>query len=130
MENKVSAYNLLDILESSVFKAKENIQHQYIENIKSYFNEDGSPKLISVNTDSKTIPIPTMCLTNLRPINIKSINIDFNCAIEGVENNDLMLNLSKDETMAHININIILNSEEPPEGVMRVNDILISEYIP
>lgn len=130
MENKVTAYNLMDILESSVSKAKENIQRQYINNIKSYFNNDNTPKLINININSKIISIPQMCITNLNPISIKNVNINFDCCIEGIENNELMLNLSKDDTKPKINISIVLNSEETPEAVMRINDRLISEYIP
>lgn len=130
MENKVTAYNLMDILESSVSKAKENIQRQYINNIKSYFNDDNTPKLINININSKIISIPQMCITNLNPISIKNVNINFDCCIEGIENNELMLNLSKDDTKPKINISIVLNSEETPEAVMRINDRLISEYIP
>ena len=130
MENKVTAYNLMDILESSVSKAKENIQRQYINNIKSYFNDDNTPKLINININSKIISIPQMCITNLNPISIKNVNINFDCCIEGIENNELMLNLSKDDTKPKINLSIVLNSEETPEAVMRINDRLISEYIP
>lgn len=129
MEDKVSAYNLLDILESSVLKAKQDIDRQYMENIKSHFNEDGTPKQILVSTSSKNLTIPTMCLTNLRPLNVKSVAINFNCSIEDIKNNDLILNLAKNETKNSIHISIVMNSEEPPETIMRVNDMLILEYI-
>lgn len=130
MENKVTAYNLMDILESAVSQARENIQRQYINNIKSYFNDDNTPKLINININSKIISIPQMCITNLTPIGVKTVNINFDCCIEGIENNELMLDLSKDDTKPKINISIVLNSEEPPEAVMRINDKLISEYVP
>jgi len=129
MESKVSAYNLLDIVETAVSKAKKNIDFQYINHIKSYFNEDNTPKLINVDINSKIVSIPEFCMTNIKPLNVKSVSINFECCLEGVENNNLMLNLLKDDTKNKININIIFNSEEVSESVMRINDMLISEYI-
>lgn len=129
MENKVAAYNLLNIIESSVSKAKKDIEYQHILYIKSYFNEDNTPKMINVDINSKIISIPEICLANLKPINVKSVNISFDCCIEGIENNELMLNLLKDDTKNKIDINITLNSEEASESVMRINDMLISEYM-
>lgn len=130
MENKISAYNLLDIIEVAVSKAKKDIEYQYINYIKSYFNKDNTPKLINMNINSKIVSIPEICMTNLNPINVKTVNIDFDCGLEGIENNDLMLCLLKDNTKNKININITLNSEDIPESIMRINDMLISEYIP
>lgn len=130
MGNKISAYNLLDIIETAVSKARENIEHQYINNIKSYFNDNNTPKLINIDINSSIISIPEICVANLKPINVKSVNINFDCCLESIENNELMLNLSRDDTKEKININITLNCEKAPEGVMRINDRLISEYIP
>jgi hypothetical protein len=130
MENKISAYNLLDIIEVAVSKAKKDIEYQYINYIKSYFNKDNTPKLINMDINSKIVSIPEICMTNLNPINIKTVNINFDCGLEGIENNDLMLCLLKDNTKNKININITLNSEDIPESIMRINDMLISEYIP
>lgn len=130
MENKVTAYHLMNILESSVAKVRENIEHQYIDNIKSYFKEDKIPKSVNIEINSKTISVPEMCIANLQPINVKSVNIDFDCCIEGIENNEFMLDLSKSDAKNKISINIVLNSENVPEAVIRINDMLISEYIP
>lgn len=129
MENKISAYNLLDIIEVAVSKAKKDIEYQYINYIKSYFNKDNTPKLINMDINSKIVSIPEICMTNLNPINVKTVNINFDCGLEGIENNDLMLCLLKDDTKNKININITLNSEDIPESIMRINDMLISEYI-
>lgn len=130
MENKVSAYNLLNILESAVSKARESVERQYIDSVKSYFNEDKTPKLINVEVNSQTISLPEICTANLKPINVKAVNIDFDCCIEGVDSNELILDLSRSNRKNKININIVLNSEDAPEAVMRINDMLISEYIP
>ena len=129
MKNKVNTYNLLNIIESSVSNAKKAIEHQYINHIKSYFNDDNTPKLINIDINSNIISIPEICLTNLNPINVKSVNINFECCLEGIENNELILNLLKDDTKNKININITLNSEEAPESTMRINDIILSEYM-
>ncbi len=129
MENKVSAYNLLDIVETAVSKAKKNIDCQYINYIKSYFNDDNTPKLINVDINSKIVSIPEFCMTNIKPLNVKSVSVSFECSLEGIENDNLMLSLLKDDTKNKMNINIILNSEEASEGIMRINDTLISEYI-
>lgn len=129
MENKVSAYNLLNLLESAVLKARESVEHQYIDNVKSYFKEDQTPKMIHVEVDSQTVSLPEMCIASLKPINVKAININFDCCIDGVENKELVLDLSRSDAKNKININIVLNSEDMPESVMRINDMLISEYI-
>lgn len=130
MENKVSAFNLLNILESAVSKARECVEHQYIDNIKSYFNEDQTPKLFNVDVNSQSVSLPEICIANLKPINVKAVNINFDCNIEGIESNELVLDLLKSDKKNKININIVLNSEDIPEAVMKINDMLISEYIP
>ena len=130
MENKVSAYNLISILESSVSKAQESVGRQYIDNLKSYFNEDKTPKQINFEVNSQTVALPEICAANLKPISVKEININFDCCIEGIENNELVLDLSKSDEKNNIKINIVLNSEDVPEAVMRINDVLISEYVP
>lgn len=130
MENKASAYSLLHILEHSAAKAREDIERQYIDNIKSYFDKNGNPKTITVNNNSDTITIPEMCITNLKPINVKSVNINFSCYIEEISGDDLILNLENNDNKEKISVSIVLDSEETPEGVMRINDRLISEYIP
>ncbi len=130
MENKVSAYSLLHILEYSAAKAREDIERQYINNIKSYFDPNGVPKTITINNNSDTIKVPEMCITNIKPVNVKSVNINFSCCIEEINGCDLILNLEKNDNKEKINVSIVLDSEEIPEGVMRINDRLISEYIP
>ncbi|MCM1062042.1 MAG: DUF2589 domain-containing protein [Eubacterium sp.] len=129
MENKASAYSLLHILEYSAAKAREDIERQYIDNIKTYFNENGTPKTITVNNDSDTITVPEMCITNLKPINVKSVNISFSCCIEKINGDDLILSLEKNDNKEKVSVSIVLDTEETPEGVMRINDRLISEYI-
>lgn len=128
MENNVSAYNLFNIIEAAVLRAKSNMEYQYIDYIKSYFNEDNSPKMINMNINSKIISVPKICLSNLKPISIKSVNINFDCCLEGVENDNLMVSLLKDDAKNKININITLDSETASEGIMRINDMLISDY--
>jgi len=130
MEHKISALSLMDILESSVVKVQESIGRQYIDDIRSFFQEDSTPKVMNILVNSETISVPEISMVSLHQINLKSVNIHFECGIEGVENNELMLDLAKDETKNKIDINIVLSSEEAPEGIMRINDGLISEYIP
>ncbi|MCH5197072.1 MAG: DUF2589 domain-containing protein [Oscillospiraceae bacterium] len=130
MENKVSAYNLISILESAVSKAQESVGRQYTDNLRSYFNEDKTPKQINLEVNSQSVVLPEICTANLKPISVKEININLSCCIEGVDNNELILDLSKSDEKNNIKINIVLNSENEPEAVMRINDMLISEYIP
>ena len=130
MENKVSVYNLISILESAVSKAQECVERQYIDNLKSYFNEDKTPRQINLEVNSQPVTLPEICASSLRPISVKEININFDCCIEGINNNELMLDLLKSNKKNNININIVLNSEDVPEAVMRINDMLISEYVP
>ena len=130
MENKVSAYNLISILESAVSKAQECVERQYIDNLKSYFNEDKTPRQINIEVNSQQIALPEICAASLKPIRVKEINLNFDCCIEGINNNELMLNLLKSNKKNNININIVFNSEDVPEAVMRINDMLISEYVP
>lgn len=128
MESKVSAYGLMDFIEKAATKARADIEHSYIDNIKAYFDKDNRPRFISIRDGDKETVIPEICLAGLRPVNIKSVNINMECGIEGVENNELILDLSKEGDKNRISISIAFNTDDIPEGVMRINDKLISEY--
>ena len=130
MVNKVSAYDLISILEGAVSKAQESVERQYLDNLKSYFNEDKTPKQINIEVNSQSVALPEICAASLKPVSVKEININFDCCIEGIDKNELLLDLSKSNKKNNININIVLNSGDAPEAVMRINDMLLSEYVP
>lgn len=130
MKHTVSACKFMEILELAMTKAGQAMDQEYQKTICSCFQEDGTPKSFQISVGQETLSVPRLCMARLNPLSLKTIHLDFDCRIEGIQKGELMLNLSKDDSRLPMHVEIILQSEDPSEGVMRINDKLISEYLP
>ncbi len=130
MKHTVSACKFMEILELSMAKAEEAMDLEYQKTLHSCFQEDGTPKTFRIQAGTETLSVPRLCMTRLNPLSLKAIHLNFDCCIEGIRKGELMLNLSKDDSRLPMHVEIILQSEAPSEGIMRINDKLISEYLP
>lgn len=130
MKHTISACHFLKILECSMAKAQEALEQEYQTHIQTFFRKDGTPNTFQVQTGTETLSVPQLCLAGQNPLSLKTIHLNFDCCIEGIQKGDLMLNLSKQDSRLPMHIDIVLQSEGPAEGVMRINDRLLSEYLP
>ncbi len=130
MKHTVSAYQFIEILELSMAKAGQAMDREYQKNICSCFREDGTPKDFRIRAGQESLSVPRLCMARLNPLSLKTIRLDFDCCIEGIQKGELMLNLSKNDSKLPMHVEIVLQSEDPSEGIMRINDRLISEYLP
>jgi hypothetical protein len=144
--------DLLGAIQNSIIRAQSLTQHQYLNLLKEYFDQDNKPimiemKIPSYNTQSQnpqssnsdgfeTVFVPKICLVPLSSLRLKELDIKFKVQfselIKGGEpkENSLFAKLPFGKTENHIaDVEITFEGTEPPEGVLRINQHLI-KFLP
>jgi len=137
---KSSLKNLLESIQASIAGAQEMMQQQHIQELKKFFNGDGSPitqkmKFPHVNNNGETkwteVDVPLMVLSPPSSLRIKKLKVSFDAFLSGMGNED------DEEKSLHLHVGgffrrgaavkceIQFEGTEPPEGWMRINDELV-----
>jgi hypothetical protein len=131
-ERSASSEQLLHDILAAVYNAgiwaHERMQSVCLDEMKEYFNEDGTAKTIRLN--GADIPIYT--LVNHRSMAIDEMKVKFQVSMEGMSQKEgaikkiLRLDFGG-RTSRMADVEITFKGGEPPEGIARVNNKLIKQ---
>jgi hypothetical protein len=75
--SKLNIEELLGCLQEAAIVVKSISERQHIDNLSSYFDDDGNPIMRSFNIDGKSVKIPLFVLADHTSIGLDSLEFDF-----------------------------------------------------
>ena len=148
-DNQVKKGNFLDHLTKGLYDAVVQAQalaeHQHIEALKKYVNEDGSPKCMEMVIGNQKVNIPLATLAPQSSIKIKELTMELKVRLNkfgkrksrlgggifckedaGAIGGDLGSSILPTKNN-YANLKITFEGTDPPEGVVRLNNNLIKQ---
>ena len=148
-DNQVKKGNFLDHLTKGLYDAVVQAQalaeHQHIEALKKYVNEDGSPKCMEMVIGNQKVNIPLATLAPQSSIKIKELTMELKVRLNKFGKRKSRLGggiFCKEDAGAigadlgasilpsrnnYANLKITFEGADPPEGVVRLNNNLIKQ---
>ena len=147
--DKVKKGNFLDHLTKGLYdavvQAQSLAENQHIEALSKYVNEDGTPKCLEMVIDGKKVDIPLATLAPQSSIKIKELKMSLKVRLNKFGKRKSRLGggiFCKEDAGAigadlgasilptrnnYANLEITFEGEDPPEGVVRLNNNLIKQ---
>jgi len=139
---------LLQAIHDAVLEAQMISEKQHIHQLQKYFNEDGTPQMISIRVPNmhpnsapgelETLQVPLITLVPPSAIKIKRMKVDFKVALGSMAQTEtgksLMIDIGGSgglfgRKQSTANIEITFVGTDPPESFMRINDHLVKSII-
>ena len=116
--------NIFDSLYSAVVMAQKNVEGNHLNKLRQdYFEEDGSPKMVTMVLSDKKIEVPLFTLVSHNGLKISDVEIEFELALDHDEGEAVGdLGKMRDGRMATIKIKF--SGTDKAEGLARIGDNL------
>jgi hypothetical protein len=121
-----SVQNIFNSLYSAVVMAQKNVEGNHLNKLRGdYFEEDGSPKMITMVLSDKKIEVPLFTLVSHNGLKISDVEIEFELALDhNPENDEAVGDLGKVRDGRMANIKIKFTGTDKAEGLARIGDNL------
>jgi len=141
----VTLEDLITSLKTAIINASKVLETSNLNTIQNYFNDDGTPKTMSIKIGDKTSDVPIYTLLNQQNLNISELEISFQTKLFGERTSygdttdsasgSVASNIycdihdpSKSQDGGYANIKMTFKMGDKPEAVSRINDQLIQKY--
>ena len=106
--------------------AQKNVEGNHLNKLRGdYFEEDGSPKMITMVLSDKKIEVPLFTLVSHNGLKISDVEIEFELALDhNPENDEAVGDLGKVRDGRMANIKIKFTGTDKAEGLARIGDNL------
>lgn len=140
--------DLLQAIHDAVIEAQIITEKQHINQLQKYFNEDGTPQMLTIRVpsmhqnaaegDTETLNVPMITLIPPSAIKIKRMKVDFKVALGSIETKDNTKTLRVDiggsgglfgKSQNTANVEITFIGADPPESFLRINDHLVKSIL-
>lgn len=150
--SKLSIEELVSGLLESAMVAQSISQRQHINSLKNYFNDDGTPKVVSFQVDDRQVDFPLYILADHGSVGLDKLDIEFEARLLFGQSGDEVSQVKKDvmglfkekgDTYKHniksisvdstksensgvAKIKVRFKADERPEAVSRLLDLYIN----
>lgn len=143
MAKKQYFENLLGAMQESILKAHSMIENQHLNAMKRYFDESQKPLTFDIqypriNPDTGEleyvlVQVPKIALVPMNSLKLKEMKLKFKVKLsswdDGKSNDSgLLANIlssNKTDTDNFVDVELLFESNDPPEAVMKINDQMV-----
>ena len=133
MAKKQYFENLLGAMQESILKAHSMIENQHLNVMKRYFDESQKPLTFDIqypriNPDTGEleyvlVQVPKIALVPMNSLKLKEMKLKFKSNDSGLLAN--ILSSNKTDTDNFVDVELLFESNDPPEAVMKINDQMV-----
>jgi hypothetical protein len=117
--------NLFSGIYESILEAQMEVEERFARNVvQTYFNADGTPKMVSLNIQGQKMEIPVLSLIPLSNLKIAEVSLDIKVKIAD-KNEKSFHKLFFDPQKNNAHLSIKFKETETPEGLAKINNQLI-----
>ena len=134
MAKKQYFENLLGAMQESILKAHSMIENQHLNVMKRYFDESQKPLTFDIqypriNPDTGEleyvlVQVPKIALVPMNSLKLKEMKLKFKVKLSSC----LLANIlssNKTDTDNFVDVELLFESNDPPEAVMKINDQMV-----
>ena len=125
MAKKQYFENLLGAMQESILKAHSMIENQHLNVMKRYFDESQKPLTFDIqypriNPDTGEleyvlVQVPKIALVPMNSLKLKEMKLKFKVKLSSWD----------DGTDNFVDVELLFESNDPPEAVMKINDQMV-----